>query len=166
VNGGQPATSAGDETVKPAHARTVVLAALDESARAPAVFAAALRVGRAFPARIYLLRVLTYPPEIAAAGHTIPDHLELKLEQDARNELRALISGAPDVEFGPPIIVGGDPWRRILDVADQFGVDLIVVGRHRQHGIERLLGTTASKVVNHAPRDVLVVHDPSYGPEK
>lgn len=151
--------------MRAAPARPVILAALDESERAPAVFAAALRLGRAFPARLHLMRVLTYPPEIAAAGHNTPDHLEPKLEQDARDELRGLMSGAPDVDFGPEIIVGGDPWRRILDVADQFGVDLIVVGRHRQHGMERLLGTVASKVVNHAHRDVLVVHDPSYGPE-
>lgn len=140
--------------------RTVILAALDESERAPAVFAAALRLARAFPARLHLMRVLAYPPEIAPAGHTEPDHLELKLEQAARNELRSLMSRAPDVDFGPEIIVGGDPWRRILEIADQFGIDLIVVGRHRQHGIERLLGTTASKVVGHAERDVLVVHDP------
>ena len=161
MNGGEPAASADEGTVGPA----VVLAALDESARAPAVFAGALRVARAFRARLILLRVLTYPPEIAAAGHTVPDHLELKLEQDARDELRALMGGAPDVEFGPPVIVAGDPWRRILDVADQLDVDLIVIGRHRRHGIERLLGTTASKLLNHARRDVLVIHDPSYGPD-
>lgn len=152
-----------DSMTTPAPA-TIILAALDESERSPAVFAAALRAARAFRARLHLMRVLIYPPEIAPAGRTTPDHLELKLEQDARTELRELMRGAPDVEFGPEIIMVGDPWRGILEAADHVGADLIVVGRHRQHGLEHLLGTTASKVVSHARRDVLVVHDPRFGP--
>ncbi|HEY8925071.1 MAG TPA: universal stress protein [Polyangia bacterium] len=140
-------------------ARSLILAALDESTRAPAVFAAALGHARAFSARLHLMRVLAYPPEIAPAGHTVPDGLELKLEQDARGELRGLMEEAADVDFGGEIVAPGDPWRRILDVADQLGVDLIIIGRHRHHGMERLLGTTASKIVSHARRDVLVVHD-------
>ena len=36
--------------------------------------------------------------------------------------------------------------------------DLIVLGSHGYHGLDRLLGTTAGKVVNLARRNVLVVH--------
>ena len=35
--------------------------------------------------------------------------------------------------------------------------DLIVIGAHGYGRLDRLLGTTASKVVNHADRDILVV---------
>jgi nucleotide-binding universal stress UspA family protein len=144
-------------------ATATILTALDESERAPAVLAAALRLARALPAKVHLLRVLTFPPEIAAAGHTVPDHLEQKLEQDARRELAAFMGRAPDVDFGPALVVGGDPWHRILQAADQVSADLIVIGRHHAHGLERLIGTVASKVVAHAERDVLVVHDPGPG---
>lgn len=61
--------------------------------------------------------------------------------------------------WGPPIVVQGDPWRCILDVARDLEVDLIVMGNHRYHGLDRVLGTVATKVVNHADRDVLIVHD-------
>jgi nucleotide-binding universal stress UspA family protein len=53
--------------------------------------------------------------------------------------------------------VAGDPWRRILEVADRIGADLIVMGNHRPHGVERVLGTVASRVVSHADRSVLLV---------
>ena len=35
--------------------------------------------------------------------------------------------------------------------------DLIVIGSHGYSGIDRLIGTTAAKVVNHAKQSVLVV---------
>jgi nucleotide-binding universal stress UspA family protein len=36
---------------------------------------------------------------------------------------------------------------------------LIVIGSHGFSGIDRLLGTTAGRVVNHADRSVIVVRD-------
>ena len=69
------------------------------------------------------------------------------------------MDAAPDVRFASPVIVDGDPWRRILDVGARLNVDLIVVGNHRHHGVERVLGTVASRVVNHADRSVLVVRE-------
>jgi nucleotide-binding universal stress UspA family protein len=65
----------------------------------------------------------------------------------------------PTVAFGPPIVVEGDPWRRILDVAQELDVDLIIAGSHRYRGLDRVLGTTAAKLVNHADRNVLIVHE-------
>ena len=43
-------------------------------------------------------------------------------------------------------------------MATDLDVDLIVVGSHRYHGLDRVLGTVATKVVNHADRSVFVVH--------
>ena len=77
----------------------------------------------------------------------------------ARAGLRGFMDGAPAVRFGPPIVVEGDPWRRVLEVSRQLDVDLIVMGSHRYHGLDRVLGTVAAKVVNHADRNVLVVHE-------
>jgi universal stress protein F len=43
--------------------------------------------------------------------------------------------------------------------AAENDVDMIVIGSHGYHGLDRVLGTTAAKVVNHADRSVLVVRD-------
>jgi nucleotide-binding universal stress UspA family protein len=51
----------------------------------------------------------------------------------------------------------GTPWRQILEAAKAEGVDLIVIGSHGYGGLDRLLGTTAAKVVNHAECSVLVI---------
>jgi hypothetical protein len=41
--------------------------------------------------------------------------------------------------------------------AKELDVDLIAIGSHGYPSIDRLLGTVAAKVVNHADRNVLVV---------
>jgi len=134
-----------------------LLVALDESPRAPLVFAAAAALAHCTDAKITLIRVLIEPTDVPPAAHTDPDSLRDDLERLVRAEFQRLIEGAPDLHFAPPIIVDGDPWRRILEVGTRLNVDLIVVGNHRYHGIERVLGTVASRVVNHADRNVLVV---------
>ena len=136
-----------------------LLVALDESPRAPLVFATATALARAAGAEVTLIRVLTEPADIPPAAHTNADHLAADLERIVRAEFQSLMDAAPDVRFAPPVIVDGDPWRRILDVGTRLNVDLIVVGNHRHHGVERVLGTVASRVVNHADRSVLVVRE-------
>jgi nucleotide-binding universal stress UspA family protein len=53
----------------------------------------------------------------------------------------------------------GTPWQAICEMAKTENVDLIMVGSHGYQGLDRLIGTTAAKIVNHADRSVLVVRD-------
>jgi nucleotide-binding universal stress UspA family protein len=77
---------------------------------------------------------------------------------DAEASLRQLTSFASDLELAPPLVRHGQPWRVILDVAEELDVDLVVLGSHGYHGMDRVLGTTAGKVANLSRRDVYVVH--------
>jgi nucleotide-binding universal stress UspA family protein len=53
----------------------------------------------------------------------------------------------------------GEPAAELLEAAETFGADLIVVGSVGLTGGARfLLGSVASSVLHHAPCDVLVVH--------
>jgi nucleotide-binding universal stress UspA family protein len=135
-----------------------ILAALDDSPRAPSVFETAARLARQLNAQVFLIRAVWIPTDIPPAAHVAASGIEGFVEQGARDQLCALMATAPDVNFGPPLVVEGEPWRQILRVSDELDVDLIVIGNHRYHGLERLLGTVAATVVNHARRDVLVVH--------
>jgi len=52
----------------------------------------------------------------------------------------------------------GDPADAILDVAEETGADLIVVGNKGMTGVSRfLLGSVPNKIAHHAPCDVLIV---------
>jgi nucleotide-binding universal stress UspA family protein len=54
----------------------------------------------------------------------------------------------------------GDPKTVIIDEAQEWGADLIVVGSHGHTGIKRwLLGSVAQSVVSHAPCSVYVVRE-------
>ena len=54
----------------------------------------------------------------------------------------------------------GDPADAILDVAEEQGADLIIVGSHGYNRWERLLlGSVSDSVIHHAPCSVLVVRN-------
>jgi nucleotide-binding universal stress UspA family protein len=51
-------------------------------------------------------------------------------------------------------------WRGIIDAARTAGADLIVMGSHGRHGLEKLvLGSVAQRVLSHAHLPVFVVRD-------
>ncbi|MDS0282701.1 universal stress protein [Haloarcula onubensis] len=55
-------------------------------------------------------------------------------------------------------VVTGTPYERILDYADEHGVDLVVMGTHGRTGLDRyLLGSVTEKVVRTADVPVLTV---------
>jgi universal stress protein F len=138
-----------------------VLVALDASARAPYVLAAAAEIAARFRAKLTLVRALAIPPDFPPAAHVSPrDPLPAFLLKEAQDALQALLATLPEgVAAGAPVVRVGQSWRAILDVADELEVDLIVVGSHGYYGLDRILGTTAGKVANLSRRNVLVVHD-------
>lgn len=66
----------------------------------------------------------------------------------AKLQLTEKLSGAADVE---PVIVNGHSARTIIDFATENGVDCIVIGSHKPGLSDYFLGSTASRVVRHAP---------------
>jgi nucleotide-binding universal stress UspA family protein len=138
-----------------------ILVALDGSARAPTVFAAAVELAARFRAAVRPFRAVVVPPEFpAAAAGSRPDPLASHMLEAAEEELADLISASPpNLLLEPPIVRIGQAWRVILAVADEIDADLIVIGSHGYHGLDRILGTTAARVANVSSRNVLVVHD-------
>jgi nucleotide-binding universal stress UspA family protein len=56
------------------------------------------------------------------------------------------------------VVLEGDPRSRIVEEAEKWKADLIVLGSHGYTGIKRLLlGSVASSVVSHAPCSVEIV---------
>ena len=54
----------------------------------------------------------------------------------------------------------GDPARTIIEVAEETGADMIVVGAHGNEGDKRFqIGSAATKLSHHAPTSLLIVRD-------
>ncbi len=83
------------------------------------------------------------------------------LEVEAKQELDAVRAGARARHGATDAVVGqGPPWERILEVARERGVDLIVMGTHGRRGVSRaLLGSQAERVVRLSPVPVLTVSE-------
>lgn len=68
----------------------------------------------------------------------------------------------PEIEFFVHCRIG-KPAVEILQVAEDVGADLIFVGSHDRHGIDRVLsGSTAERVVRDAKCPVMVVKPKTY----
>jgi len=79
------------------------------------------------------------------------DDVQAMLEAAAR-EIRA---AGVEVEV---FALQGDPADAILDVAEERGSDLIVIGNKGMTGAKRfLLGSVPNKVSHHAPCSVLII---------
>ena len=56
------------------------------------------------------------------------------------------------------VVVEGVPYREIVKTADDMAVSLIVMGSHGERGlVEKLVGSTTSRVISHTNVPVLVV---------
>jgi nucleotide-binding universal stress UspA family protein len=80
----------------------------------------------------------------------------------AKNELETLTEAFASYGCvkGPHIVCTGKPYQKILETAKDKGADIIVLGSHGYTGIRRVyIGSTAERVVRHAPCHVLVVRE-------
>lgn len=56
------------------------------------------------------------------------------------------------------LVVGGNPRDRILEIADQYEVDVIVMGMRNRGGLAgRIFGSLAQKLINKSPCPVLLI---------
>lgn len=134
-----------------------ILVGLDASPRAAHVLDTAADFARRAGAKIVLFRGVGIPIEIPADAYSMsPESLADKLELTAKAYLESEAKRYPDlVETCATHI--GTPWQAVCNAATTFNCDLIVIGSHGYAGLDRLLGTTAAKIVNHSDRSVLVV---------
>jgi nucleotide-binding universal stress UspA family protein len=135
-----------------------ILVGLDGSDVEAEVLEAALAQAEAFQGQLVLFRAVTLPVETFPAMLEIsPDRVGEILVKAAREHLDQIAGRVPRERLGRARVDLGAPWRAICDAARAEEVDLIVIGSHGYGAVDRLLGTTAAKVVNHADRNVLVV---------
>lgn len=137
-----------------------MLLAVDRSPRADAVATIAAETARGAHATVRLLHVAPEPSEVYDGGGRVvvyADQESDSLSSQGLDYLRGL-----EVHFGgvqvESVVRFGDPVTQILDEAEAFGADLIVVGTAGRSGIGRvLLGSVAERVFGRASVPVMLV---------
>jgi len=155
-----------------------ILAALDDSELGHRVFTQALELALSDRAQVMLFNCVT----VSTVGQTavpIPVDLgmnaelmdqayqaqRLRLERDVKqasgllkNYCDAAAKKGLQVEFDCKM--NGDPGHCICESAENWGADLIVLGRRGRTGFtEAFLGSVSNYVVHHASCSVLVIQE-------
>ena len=120
----------------------------------------ALVLALEFGSQIHLVHVLEFPavfnstsqPSYAIWDKEVKRSASARLDELVDEKADALISANSEVCFGRA-------YQAICDAAQKQKADLIVIGTHGFTGLKHLLlGSTAERVIRHAPCSVLVVH--------
>ncbi len=132
-----------------------ILLATDLSGSAKETAKKAVAMAEMFGAKLTLVHALESIPVYSYAP--APD-MDTILRDQAKEEMAAL---AKDLAIPPEDqrIERGSVKGQVLAVAKELGVDLIVVGSHGRHGIAKLLGSSASAIVQAADCDVFVIRN-------
>ena len=129
--------------------------------------------GKAVAAAIDLARLAGATLELVCAYEPVPaQRLRAEARQappdvqwtiNPREDVDATLAEAAEAADAAGVAVRihareGDPADAILDVAEERGADLIVVGNKGMTGAKRfLLGSVPNKISHHAPCSVLIV---------
>lgn len=98
-----------------------------------------------------------YLPSSTEIENTAKENAKLILET-TKNAIAEIFKNT-DLHIGTEVLIG-TPESRIVETAEEFEADIIIVGSHGYNAWERLLlGSVSDSVVHHAPCSVLVVRD-------
>jgi nucleotide-binding universal stress UspA family protein len=148
LQGGHDATSCG--------VYRTILVGLDGSEREAEVFRTAVDLARAIGAVLHVCRAVAMPVGLPEAVWSMPmAQLDKELVADAERAVAARVATSPVPVLRAHVRIGVAP-DVLHDVAVEIGADLVVIGAHGYGMIERLIGTTASKVVHRMPCATLV----------
>ncbi len=120
----------------------------------------AASLAKRYNAILYLLTVVEEPAWVQGGYDADLESLFSTLEERDRLALRDLAMRTEELSKSQvePYVLRGKPYNKILEFADEKGVDLIVIGSHTVPPIQKvLLGSTAEKVIHKAKVPVLVV---------
>jgi universal stress protein A len=109
--------------------------------------------------KLSIVHVVEHTPIVYGGGEfSIP--LDINLEETLReNAQRALahLGNRLGIPTQDQYVETGSVKAAVINLAKKLEVDLIVVGAHGRHGLERILGSTANAILHSAKCDVLTV---------
>jgi nucleotide-binding universal stress UspA family protein len=139
-----------------------ILVPVDGSGTAMLAVNEAISLARAFESTITLVNVIDYYPFVGigadyAFGQTEYMEAATASANQALDAATAAVRGA-GMECAHKVVEGEVVHEGILETANACGADLIIMGSHGRHGIEKLLlGSVVQRVLSHTRVPVLVM---------
>jgi nucleotide-binding universal stress UspA family protein len=136
-----------------------ILVPVDGSTHSEMAVRYACAIGGPLGAKVILLHVVPMTVSATPYGDHVSDQPFLALQKVGEDILSRAkkLAASLHCEF-QELLDHGDPADRIIDLAGEKSVDLIVVGSRGTSGFKRLfVGTISDKVVNRAPCPVMIV---------
>jgi nucleotide-binding universal stress UspA family protein len=136
-----------------------ILVPVDFSTFSLKSLACAVAFARQFGSRLLVLHVVEIPYVGSGYGEVELPPLPDDLAAGATERLGQLVqANVGDRAPATAAIRLGQPWCEITEAAREAGADLIILGTHGYTGMKHILmGSTAERVVRHAPCPVLVM---------
>ncbi|MCS7236363.1 MAG: universal stress protein [Armatimonadota bacterium] len=136
-----------------------ILVAVDLGETTEATCAAAVELARAYGAEVVFFHVY----DVSGFEELQREAPSLYLDQvldNLRMQVRSRVGRLEEVpaRFRVEVVPDGPVVQAILDAAERYGADLLVMGTHGRTGLERmLLGSVAEGVLRRAKIPVVVV---------
>jgi nucleotide-binding universal stress UspA family protein len=140
-----------------------ILVGTDGSETAEKAVSQAVELAAAVGARLLVVSAFAPVPQSRLRDEAATVPADVQWMVNPREDVDATLTSAEELaqERGVPVQVfarQGDPADAILDVAEEQGADVIVVGNKGMTGAKRfLLGSVPNKVSHHAPCSVLII---------
>lgn len=148
-----------------------ILLAIDDSPCSRAAVEEVLRDAWPAGTEIRVVSVVEYPRITESELWVLPTEYIARMENAAQDRLQALITRnvnrlraglGPQFNISGHVLKYGDPKAVLLEEADNWKADLIIVGSHGYHGFKRLwLGSVSHAVLANAGCSVRIVRCPA-----
>jgi len=139
-----------------------ILVPVDGSSAALIAAGKAVELAKAFGSRITVINVIDYYPFVGVGADYAFGQTEYMTAAtaSANQAITAACAAVTAAGFtcNQRVIEGHVVHEGILDTAKSEGADLVIMGSHGRHGIEKLLlGSVTQRVLSHSTTPVLVV---------
>jgi nucleotide-binding universal stress UspA family protein len=141
-----------------------ILAGIDGSDVADAAIDHAIELARGLQARLLIVSAYEPVSDLRSRERLLEVPADQQWTINPRDKALALLNRAAERARGAGVVEieahprEGDAADAILDVAEEHGCDLIVVGHRGMTGAKRfLLGSVPNKISHHAPCSVLII---------
>ncbi|HEY4428096.1 MAG TPA: universal stress protein [Solirubrobacteraceae bacterium] len=141
-----------------------IVVGTDGSRTATEAVREAVDVAKAVGARLQLVSAYPHVSEQRLRAERRKAPADMQWAVNPRRETDTVLSDAADIARAANVEVDvhareGDPSDAILDVAEELGADLVIVGNKGMAGAKRfMLGSVPDRVSHHASCSVLIVH--------